>query len=338
MLALVNALYQHTDTLGHYARATFVDFSSAFNTMQLYKLIEKLKNLNVKRSLIAWIYNFLHERIQKVKVNDVLSDELVTNTGAPQGCVLSPSLFILYTNDCVSNDPSVHVLKYADDTVILGLINENENAYREHIASFGMWCKDNHLVLNSKKTKEMIFDFRKKKDFEPHSSPIVFDGDPIEYVHSYRYLGTEIDDQLSWGEQTKTVSSKCNQRLYFLRKLKQFKVNEKILWLFYTSVLQSIITHDSVIWFNNAKQKDLVKVHRVIKQSGKITKHAVDLNEVCKDKVIDKARSIITDDTHPLHNQYNMMRSGRRLKSIRARTSRFLNSFVPYSIRLLNDL
>ena len=102
-----------------------------------------------------------------MKINDTISDELVSNTGAPQGCVLSPSLYTLYTYDCTSNDPSVHILKYADDTVIVGLIKQNEDAYRENIVSFGRWCKDNHLVLNVKKTKEMIFDFQKEESFWP---------------------------------------------------------------------------------------------------------------------------------------------------------------------------
>ena len=273
-----------------------------------------------------------------MKINDTISDELVSNTGAPQGCVLSPSLYTLYTNDCTSNDPSVHILKYADDTVIVGLIKQNEDAYRENIVSFGRWCKDNHIVLNVKKTKEMIFDFRKKKVFDPFNSPILLDGDAIEMVHSYRYLGTEIDDHLNWGEQTKAVSLKCNQKLYFLRKLKQFNVNERILWLFYASVIQSTITHDNVVWYNNARQKDTDKLHRVVKQAGKITKCKVDLDKVCSEKVVAKAQAIVTDDTHPLHDNYKMLRSGRRWQSIRARTTRYLNSFVPHSIRLMNQL
>ena len=99
-----------------------MDFSSAFNTIQPYKLVEKLSFLDVKPSLVLWIYDFLHGRTQRVKVNDVLSNELTTNTGSPQGCALSPILYILYTNDCIFNIPSVHILKYTDDTVIVGLI------------------------------------------------------------------------------------------------------------------------------------------------------------------------------------------------------------------------
>ena len=84
----------------------------------------------------------------------------------------------------------------------------------------------------------MIFEFRKEKVFDPFNSPILLDGDAIEMVYSYRYLGAEIGDHLNWGGggggrgQTKAVSLQCNRKLYFLCKLKQFHVNERIIWLF----------------------------------------------------------------------------------------------------------
>ena len=90
---------------------------------------------------------------------------------------------------------------------------------------------------------------------------------------------------------------------------------------------------------NNARQKDTDKLHRVVKQAGKIRKCKVDLDKVCSEKVVvPKAQAIVTDDTHLLHDNYKMLRSGRRWQSIRARTNRYLNSFVPHTIRLMNQL
>lgn len=71
--------------------------------------------------------------------------------------MLSPLLFSLYTNDCTSGDPSVKLLKFADDTVI-GLIRDgDETAYRQIV-----WCGPNNLELNPLKTVEMTVDFRRK--------------------------------------------------------------------------------------------------------------------------------------------------------------------------------
>ena len=50
------------------------------------------------------------------------------STGAPQGCVLSPLLFFLYTNNYISSHPSVKVLKFADDTTVVGLIQDGDES------------------------------------------------------------------------------------------------------------------------------------------------------------------------------------------------------------------
>ncbi len=51
------------------------------------------------------------------------------STGSPQGCVLSPLLYILYTNDCVSRHRDRFILKFADDTVIVSLLTGDENSH-----------------------------------------------------------------------------------------------------------------------------------------------------------------------------------------------------------------
>ena len=92
------------------------------------------------------------------------SSTVITNTGTPQGCVLSPLLFSLFTHDCVATHSSNLIVKFADDTTIVGLITGNdESAYREEVATLTTWCQDNSLSLNINKTKEMIVDFRRRQ-------------------------------------------------------------------------------------------------------------------------------------------------------------------------------
>ena len=81
------------DNPGTFVRILMMDFSSAFDTLRTHVLIKRFLDLYVTSSLVLWIKSFLSDRPQRVNVNGTLSNEIVINTGAPQGCVLSPLLF-----------------------------------------------------------------------------------------------------------------------------------------------------------------------------------------------------------------------------------------------------
>ena len=154
---------QHLENPHSYARILFVDYSSAFNTIIQIKLYNKLLGMNIHKSICEWLLDFLLFRPQSVRIGDKFSNESILNTGAPQGCVLSPLLFTLFTNDCVSQNDSVKIIKFSDDTTVEGLISDNnEYAYRDEVGKLVDWCQVNNFELNVSKTKEIIVDFRKK--------------------------------------------------------------------------------------------------------------------------------------------------------------------------------
>ena len=92
-----------------------------------------------------------YNRSQYVKFNNVISNCITTNTGAPQGCVISPVLFTIYTNDCSINSEHTSLIKFADDSTIQGFIKNSEQSYFDSIEYFTNWCDDHYLLLNVKK-------------------------------------------------------------------------------------------------------------------------------------------------------------------------------------------
>ena len=72
----------------------FIDYSSAFNTRVPSKLIIKLETLGLNPALCNWVLDFLTGCPQVVRVGNNISTPLILNTGAPQGCILSPLLVL----------------------------------------------------------------------------------------------------------------------------------------------------------------------------------------------------------------------------------------------------
>ncbi|KAK3532060.1 hypothetical protein QTP86_006807 [Hemibagrus guttatus] len=124
VIMALDFILQHLDSPLSYARKLFVDFSSAFNTIVLALLRDKLFQLNVPDSMCSWITDFLTDRRKFVRLGTHVSDLQHISTGSPQGCVLSALLFSLYTNGCTSGHQSVKILKFADDTTLIGLISD----------------------------------------------------------------------------------------------------------------------------------------------------------------------------------------------------------------------
>ncbi|KAK3520977.1 hypothetical protein QTP86_031267 [Hemibagrus guttatus] len=261
-------ILQHLDSPGSYARILFVDFSSAFNTIIPALLRDKLFQLNVPDSMCSWITDFLTDRWQFVRLGTHVSDLQHISTGSPQGCVHSPLLFSLYTKGCTSGHQSVKLLKFADDTTLIGLISDgDESAYRGEMDRQVSWCSMNNLELNSLKTVEMIVDFRK----DPAPLPPVIPCDSlVTSAESFCFLGTTITKELKWEQNIRSLTKKAQQRMYFLRQLKKFLLPVKMLVNFYTAIIESVLTSSITVWFAAATARDKAKLQRVIHSAEKV--------------------------------------------------------------------
>lgn len=335
---LLHKSLSHLDGVSCAVRITFLDFSSAFNTIQPKILKHKLMEMGVDSHMVDWIVDYLTERPQYVRLGDCRSDTVVSSTGAPQGTVLSPVLFTLYTSDFQYNSESCHVQKFADDTAIVGCVrNGQEEEYRKLIQDFVIWCNSNYLRLNITKTKEMVVDFRRSR---PNMEPVIINGECVEQVKTYKYLGVQLDEKLDWTANTDALCRKAQSRLYFLRRLASFNVCSELLKMFYRSVVESALFFVVACWGGSIKKKDASRLNKLVKKAGSVVGKVLEsLTSVAERRALSRLRSIMENPEHPLHSTIQRQRSSfsDRLLSMQCSSDRMKRSILPNAIRLYNS-
>lgn len=333
----LHAALSHLEQQGNYVRMLFVDYSSAFNTILPGKLMNKLMDLGIPYPTCMWIKSFLTCRTQRVRVGHHTSTALSLSTGSPQGCVLSPLLYTLYTHDCTSTHHNNIIVKFADDTTVVGLITgADESAYREEVKHLSVWCRENNLVLNTVKTKELVIDYRREKT---DIAPLIISGDRVEQVSDFCFLGVHIEEGLTWSVNSVKVLKKAQQRLYFLRVLRRNDITQRLLLSFYRCSIESILTYCLCVWFSSCTVAQKKAFQRVINTAQKIVGCPLPtMDDLHSARCAKKAQSIIRDTFHPGHSLFELLPSGRRYRTIKSRTNRFKNSCYPTAITTLNAI
>ena len=170
------------------------DLSRAFDEINHNLLLHCLQNANFSNGFILWIQNYLKGRTAKIRAGSDLSKCISLNKGVPQGSVLSPALFSIFTNCLISDSPDVVTVKFADDVNIVVPLKTTDEA--EIVKSINRethkiweWCSKNKLVLNTNKSKMMIVTKQGRK-FSSRT--------PIPRVQEMRVLGVLFNEKMNW--------------------------------------------------------------------------------------------------------------------------------------------
>ena len=139
-----------------------IDFSQAFDTINIYTLINKIiDNTTIPNILKKFIGNYVHGRQGFTTFNNYSSKTHIFKTGVPQGGVLSPSLFNLYIADIPTpTNPHINLTGYADDITITATHTNYRTAetyLQPYLDSITHWATRNNLILNANKTQTTLF-------------------------------------------------------------------------------------------------------------------------------------------------------------------------------------
>ncbi len=163
-------------------------------------------------------------------------------------------------------------------------------------------------------------------------------GTPVERVSSFKYLGVNISEDLTWTAHIQTQFKKARQRLYHLRQLGKFRVSPTILKTFYSGTIESVLSQCISVWYGNSSSQDCKALQRVVRLAERISGSALpSLQDIYLKRCKSRAVKIIKDSNHPSNCLFTLLPSGKCFRCLMAKTERLRRSFFPQAIRLLNS-
>ena len=290
---LIQALNIWSEALSHGipVDVIYLDYEKAFDKVPHQRLIRELYRQGIRGAVLAWITDFLHDRKQRVRVNDEYSDFNTVLSGVPQGSVLGPTLFLIYVSQISSLLKNFTSL-FADDTKLHSYLMEHPPSATDHddeIHTAMSLQHDLNLITEWSENYQMSFNLQKCHVLHlgpknPKSAYFMYKSInrkqtkngmsyelkfyTLETVKEEKDLGIMVDDELKFSKHIDIKLNKANKLLGLIRHTFKHLTDEVFTCLFKTLVRPQV-EYATQVWSPHLKG-DRDKIERLQRRATKL--------------------------------------------------------------------
>ena len=258
-----------------YSSCIFIDYSKAFDTIDYIILLKKLEIYGLDIKSLNFMKSYLFNRHQRINIRNDYSDYTKLRCGVPQGSILGPLLFIIYTNDLfLETLPEENIYMYADDTLSLNTGKTQLQAVQNSQQCFDKiitWCNLNRLTINKSKTKHLCVS--RTKDLL--NITILKDTEPLGNVDTYDYLGFTLDNHLTMLAYVDKIIKKINFKLYTMNIMRRYISERTALLVYKVMIMPHYDYVDFVI--DSATKYKTNKLERLHKRAIRTIEYRLDM-------------------------------------------------------------
>lgn len=230
-----------------YCPAIFLDVSQAFDRVWHEGLIHKISRI-LPKNICQLLESYISNRRFRVSYEEVFSGFYSIKAGVPQGSVLGPLLYLIYTADMPTTNETF-IGAYADDTVIMAAadtLGAATKCLEKTLDKINQWTNDWKIKLNTSKSIHIIFTLRKiNKEYK-----ICLNGTAIPQAQTVKYLGMHMDSRLNWKhhvrQKAEQIKLKCRQIYWLVGYQSPLSLNNKR--LVYESIIKPIWLYGIQVW------------------------------------------------------------------------------------------
>ncbi|CCD20778.1 reverse transcriptase (RNA-dependent DNA polymerase), partial [Trypanosoma vivax Y486] len=271
LMQVTSAVRRRKD--GEKTAAVFIDYARAFDSVDHGCIVKELLSFGVERHLVAWIAGFLKGRTAKVRVNNVLSEDISLTCGVPQGSVLGPLLFIV-TVDSLSKRlnciPGLHHGFFADDLTIVCTsadLGEIQQTIQQGLDCVTNWSAEYYMEVSAEKTEYTLFGAR-----EANLLSLKVGETALKEERTPKLLGLTMQPHKGLSKHVRGMKAAANTRLLQLRAVAspEWGPDREKLRAFYLALVQAKMCYGVASWWFDTSLSDRERLERVQAQAAHI--------------------------------------------------------------------